>query len=231
MESTSNVVAIIPAHDAIDTIEQTVKSVASMSNVNEVVVVDDGSRDGTAMTAERSGARVVCLPHNIGKGGALKAGIEATPLADFYLFIDADTGATSTNSAPLLDAVMKGECDLSVGVLPSAEGKGGFGLVTSFARWVLKRKTGTEFRAPLSGQRALSSILGRKLSFGRRYGTEVEMSISASDQGATIREYDVNMDHHHRGRTFQGFGHRLVQGVDIAITAWPHLLRPLRKHR
>ena len=62
----------------------------------ELVVADDGSRDGTAAAAEAfaattAGVRVVRLPHNRGKGGAVRAGVRAAA-GDVVLFCDADLG-------------------------------------------------------------------------------------------------------------------------------------------
>jgi glycosyltransferase involved in cell wall biosynthesis len=62
----------------------------------EIVVVDDGSRDGTAETAKRAGARVLSNPGNRGKGYSVRHGmLEAK--GEWALFTDADL------SAPIAD--------------------------------------------------------------------------------------------------------------------------------
>jgi glycosyltransferase involved in cell wall biosynthesis len=55
----------------------------------EVVVVDDGSTDGTGPLAESLGARVVRHPRNLGYGAALRSGFEAAT-CEWVFFTDAD---------------------------------------------------------------------------------------------------------------------------------------------
>ena len=55
----------------------------------EVIVVDDGSTDGTAEAAEKAGARVIRHPYNIGNGAAVKSGIRAAG-GDIILLMDSD---------------------------------------------------------------------------------------------------------------------------------------------
>ena len=55
----------------------------------EVIVADDGSRDGTVARAEARGVRVISLGRNRGKGAAVRAGMLAAR-GDHVLFSDAD---------------------------------------------------------------------------------------------------------------------------------------------
>ena len=70
--SPDRVVALVPAHDEGDLVGATVRSLASLPAVDEVVVIDDGSLDGTAAVALAAGATVLRIPQRIGKGGALE---------------------------------------------------------------------------------------------------------------------------------------------------------------
>ncbi len=66
------ILAIVPAHNEAGRIGAVVAAVAAQGL--PVLVIDDGSSDGTADEADAAGARVVSLHPNRGKGGALKAG-------------------------------------------------------------------------------------------------------------------------------------------------------------
>ncbi|MCB0969776.1 MAG: glycosyltransferase, partial [Ilumatobacter sp.] len=123
------VVAIVPAKDRSDRIADTVTALMAIDRVDSVLVVDDGSTDDTAAVAAEAGADVLRLPVNRGKGAAVLAGASHTPDADVYLLIDADLARTAAAADLLLDPVLSDEADLTVGVLPSAGGKGGFGLI------------------------------------------------------------------------------------------------------
>lgn len=128
---------MIPAYNE----EQTVPSVihAARTLTDEVVVVSDGSTDGTARAALSAGARVVDLPENAGKGPALYAGLHATD-AQYVILLDADlVGLTRAHLDTLLEPVVRGDLDMAVGVFE------GGGFATDF---------GNRMTPHLSGQRA-----------------------------------------------------------------------------
>ena len=94
-----DVAVVIPARDESDRIRATVTAAAGLPGVDVVVVVDDGSRDGTAATAENAGATVLRHPRSRGKSAAMETGAEAVRLMDgrehrgiprHLLFLDAD---------------------------------------------------------------------------------------------------------------------------------------------
>ncbi|HVF32671.1 MAG TPA: glycosyltransferase [Acidimicrobiales bacterium] len=220
-------VALVPAKDRADTVAATVAALGAVPGVDEVVVVDDGSADGTAEAAAAAGARVVRLARNRGKGGAIAAGAAAAPDAAVYLLIDADLGTTAGLAEALLAPVAAGEADMTVGALPSAGRRGGFGNVRRLAAVGILRATGFEARAPLSGQRAVRGELLRSLlPPADRFGLEVGLTIDALRSGARVVEIDVAMDHRHTGRRLSGFRHRASQGLDILRALWPRLTSP-----
>ncbi len=82
MHPTGDVAVVIPARNESDRIAATVTAAASLPGVDIVVVVDDGSDDGTAAAAERAGASVVRHARNRGKAAAMETGAEAVRLLE-----------------------------------------------------------------------------------------------------------------------------------------------------
>jgi glycosyltransferase involved in cell wall biosynthesis len=66
--------AIVPAYNEAETVETVIDSLRLHAPVFDVLVVDDGSTDGTGEVAERAGAIVVRHPFNLGIGGAVQSG-------------------------------------------------------------------------------------------------------------------------------------------------------------
>lgn len=82
--------------------------------VHDLVVVDNGSRDGTAEAARRHGARVV-REERRGYGSACLAGIRALRPCDVVVFLDADHSDHPEELPLLLAPIERGEADLVIG--------------------------------------------------------------------------------------------------------------------
>ena len=216
-------IALVAARNRADTVGATVAALRGLERVDDVLVVDDGSTDDTAEAALAAGARVLRLPVNRGKGGAVTAGVAATPEVEVYLLVDADVGDGAAAADALLEPVLAGDADLVIGVLPAAGGRAGFGLVRDMARAGIARACGFRPQSPLSGQRAVRAPLLRDLELAPRFGLETAFTIDAVRAGARVVEVSVAMDHRHTGRTLAGFAHRARQGRDIVRALWPRL--------
>jgi glycosyltransferase involved in cell wall biosynthesis len=81
---------IIPAFNEAAAIGSTLEKITKLAiPSSELLVVDDGSSDGTGDVAEKHGARVIRHPYNIGNGAAVKSGIRASHGA-VLVFLDGD---------------------------------------------------------------------------------------------------------------------------------------------
>ncbi|MHB8670740.1 MAG: glycosyltransferase, partial [Acidimicrobiales bacterium] len=217
------VVVLVAAWESAGSVGRTVAALLRDERVGRVVVVDDGSRDATAEVAAAAGAEVIRLPANRGKGGAVAAGLEASPDAAIYLLVDADVGATAAAAVDLVGPVIDGRADLVIGTLPDAAGTGGLGLVRRVAQAGIRRGSGVSVVAPLSGQRAVRAELLRGLCLAPRFGLETAMTLDSARAGARILEVPVAMAHRGTGRGPAGFAHRGRQGGDVVRALWPRL--------
>jgi glycosyltransferase involved in cell wall biosynthesis len=212
------VVALIPAHNEAGCIDATVRAVREIESVDTVIVVDDASQDDTAILASEAGAAVVRLGSNLGKGGALEAGLAAAGEPDILLLLDADLGETAGQAGRLLEPVLEGNADMSIARFPRPVGKAGFGLVKGLARWGIRLLGGTfDAQAPLSGQRALNrQALAACRPFESGYGVEVALTVRALRAGLRVTEVDTTMSHAATGRDISGFAHRGRQFTHVA---------------
>jgi glycosyltransferase involved in cell wall biosynthesis len=228
--SPDRVVALVPAHDEGDRVGATVRSLASLPGVSEVVVVDDGSLDGTTAVALAAGATVLRIPHRLGKGGALEGALRRLPPVDIWLFADADLGETAGRLAPVLAAVVEDRADLAVALVPPQAG-GGLGSVRRFAAGAIALLSGFEAEQPLSGQRAVrSDALARCRPLAGGFGLETAMTIDAVRAGLRVLEVPApGLAHRATGRDLAGFAHRGRQGLDILRAVGVRIVRRRRR--
>lgn len=160
---TMRTAAIIPAYNEELTVGDVVRRTRASGLVDEVIVVNDGSTDNTSFAARNAGATVIDLPKNLGKGAALRVGIEGLN-ADLILFLDADlVGLEGDHIRSLLEPVRSGEADMSLGIF--AGGRFSTDLAQKIAPF-------------LSGQRAIRGALLSGLSAidVNRFGVEIALT-------------------------------------------------------
>jgi hypothetical protein len=224
--ATRVVLALVPARDEAERVGATVRALRDLPGVTEVLVVSDGSTDATAARALEAGAHCLDLPRNLGKGGALNAGLAAlmgrvaervSPEPAVLLLADADLAETAGRLGRLLDPVLDGEADLAIADLPAQHGAGGFGVAMGLARVGMARATGRRMSEPLSGQRAVRwEALPALLPFAPGFGVEVAMTIDALRAGLRVVEVEVDLRHNATGKDLSGLLHRARQARAIA---------------
>lgn len=110
-------IAIVPAYNEQDAIGRVIDELRAFDSELDVVVVDDASHDSTAERARAHGAKVVCLPFNLGIGGAVQTGFRyaADRGYDLAARVDGDGQHDPAELGPLVDIVVAGEADICVG--------------------------------------------------------------------------------------------------------------------
>jgi len=108
----SSVSIVIPAFNESESIAAVVSALRAAAAWREIIVVDDGSSDGTGDRAEAAGATVVRHPYNIGNGAAVKNGIRRAT-GEYVLIVDADGQHPPEDALRLVEKL--GTYDLVVG--------------------------------------------------------------------------------------------------------------------
>lgn len=108
--------AVVAAFNEQENIGNVLRVLLSSKDLDEVIVVDDGSKDRTSQIAESMGAKTLRITPNKGKGNAMREGVKAAG-AEVILFVDADlVGFSGDHISLLLKPVLEREVDMSVGL-------------------------------------------------------------------------------------------------------------------
>jgi glycosyltransferase involved in cell wall biosynthesis len=189
------IVAIIPALDEEAAIGGVIRAICR-NLVDEVIVVDNGSRDATAAVAKAAGATVIHEPQR-GYGAACLAGARAVRQADILVFLDGDGNDDPTEMPRVLQPILEGQADLVLGSRTTGQGdhsgltpqqRVGNYVVTSLVR----RLYGLRL-TDIGPFRAITAPTFDALGMGHKtYGWPVEMVVKAAKRGCRIVEVPVS---------------------------------------
>jgi glycosyltransferase involved in cell wall biosynthesis len=197
--------AIIPAHNEAAAIADVVHDCLAHADVVEVVVVDDGSSDGTAERATEAGARVLTLTPSAGKGRALRRGA-ALARTDVLVFLDGD-GQDPAEEIPRLLAAIDRGADLAIGSRFRGEFEpGAIAAIDRFGNRALTAVFALLYRRRVTDSQAGFKAI-RRSTFERLqlradgFDIEAELFARAIVQGAAIVEVPVTRRARVEGRS------------------------------
>lgn len=186
------IIAVIPAYNEALHIENVIKN--TKKYVDEVIVVDDGSKDDTYHNSDNADIRLRHIV-NMGKGLAMNTGFEAAlkKKADIVVFLDADAQHKPEDIPRLLEKLNKDNYDIVTGV---RQFDNKMPLILRFGNWFLLNTFNFLFKTNISdfsnGLRAIKSGIYEKIEWGSLgYAVETEMLAKARKHNLKIGEIPI----------------------------------------
>lgn len=194
MRQSSRIGVVIPALNERDAIPLVIAAIPGW--VDDIVVADNGSTDGTGEAARRAGARVVVEAER-GYGAACQAAIRALGDVDIVVFLDGDFSDDPAEMTALVDPIIAGGTDFVVGSRVTGQtDKDALTPQQRFGNWLACRLMCWQFGAAftdLGPFRAIRAEALRRLDMkDRNFGWTVEMQIKAVKARLRVHEVPVS---------------------------------------
>jgi len=184
---------IIPAFNEEKRLDDLLKRISSVVSLKNVLVVNDGSLDRTALVAERAGSRVLSLDINQGKGLALRAGFDFAICNDYdaVITMDADSQHDPDEIPMFLAYYEKYKTDLIIGTRKHDLSDMPFPrfMANTTSSFVASVLAGVRIYDSQSGYRFIKKDLIEKISLkDGRFQMETEIIVKAARAGFSIGE-------------------------------------------
>jgi len=187
MAESRAVTVIIPAFNEAESIGPVLVALRAAAPWQEILVVDDGSSDGTAEQARAAGARVITHPYNKGNGAAVKSGIRAAT-GEYILIMDGDGQHSAADALRLVGHL--GPYDLVVGARSSTgQASAARRLGNSALNWLASYLTGRTIPDLTSGMRAARASCLREFLYllPNGFSTPTTTTLACLKAGYSVR--------------------------------------------
>lgn len=210
-ENSGRVLVIVPAWNEAENVGITVREILAADPAYDVVVVDDGSTDGTAEVARDAGAAVLVLPFNLGVGGAMKTGYTYAKRHGYEraIQVDADGQHNPANIAEVLAGLSR--ADISIGARFAEVGdysvRGPRRWAMLFLASVVSRVAKARLTDVTSGFRAANArAIAQYVKYypAEYLGDTIDSLVAAAHAGLRVTQVPVAMRPRNFGRPSQG---------------------------
>lgn len=222
------VLVCIPAYNEAESLPAVIAEVPPLvaGLPTHVLVIDDGSRDGTAAVATRCGAHVVSHPVNSGQGAALQTGyLVAERLGvDVVVTLDADGQHDPTQMTRLVEPIVRDEADFVVGSRRMGEyereSTARDAGITLYTR-LINLLGGTEVSDIANGYRAIRASRLAEIAFTEDQFHNPELLLGAARAGLRVVDVPVTIRRRSAGESKKGTNLRYGVGfLRVMLKTW-----------
>jgi len=203
------ITCVIPAWNETKNITTVINSVRPY--VDEIIVVDDNSRDATASLAAAAGAIVLRHPINRGQGAALQTGNDYALKngADIIVHFDADNQFSAAEIKDMVAPIISGQADIVFGSRflgkPANFPKTKKYIIMPLARIFTRLFLGVKLSDPQNGFRALNRRAAQSIQItNREMAHTSEIQAKAFQEKLKIAEVPITVTYHHFGQKLSG---------------------------
>lgn len=237
-------VVVVPAFDAEKTLESTVETIASAIPFSDIIIVNDGSTDGTldlalGLSRKRSRTSVENLTERQGKAEAVRLALERLKNDyDIYVVLNAELEESARDVRRLIGPILAGRADLVSSV--SERDLHGFlyRILRRIGRWAVQsavarfpeevRSAAAAIQYPASGEKAFTKEAFTRVVSGLEggFGSGLGMTIDAFTSGLRVLEVPTSFERRVRSRWgLWDLAHRIRLVQDVLSVALRRLSR------
>jgi glycosyltransferase involved in cell wall biosynthesis len=226
-------IAIVPVLNEAETIGRVIQEIRQVDPGFAVVVVDDGSDDGTAAIAEAAGALLLRLPFNLGIGGAVQTGYRYA-LANGYdiaVQIDGDGQHDPAQLPMILQPLVRGEADIVIGSRFAGAGSYKAVFHRRLGQRVWAAIVSTIVRQPLTDTSSSFRALNRRAlslfaaDYPHGFLETVEATVLAGKYHLRLKEVAVTMRERELGRSSLTIPRSLFYTAKVLLAVFVSLFR------
>lgn len=218
----SELLIIIPAYNEAENIERVVDNLTKNYPQWDYLVVNDGSKDGTAEICRENGYPLLDLPVNLGLAGAFQAGIRYAYQNGYEaaLQFDGDGQHEPAYIGAMLERMEQENLDIVIGSRfceakkPHTLRMLGSTLIT----WAIRLTTGKKVADPTSGMRLFNANILKNFSNSINYGPEPDTVSYLLRCGASISEVQVEMHERIAGTSYLNLGRSVRYMLNMFVS-------------
>ena len=192
---------VIPAYNEARAIGEVVGKIRKLYPDFEIIVINDGSADATAETAEKAGAEVYSHPYNIGNGAAIKSGIRIAS-GDILIFMDGDGQHDPADLGRMLEYFP--EFDMVVGArINGGQASLGRAMGNKIYNWLASYVTKYSVKDLTSGFRAIKAEIVRNFLYllPNTYSYPTTLTLGIIKSGRSVKYLPINIRKRRQGKS------------------------------